>query len=163
MGKLRVGIFVDGANILKSLNHKRFHYNDLNEWIAKGRKVTELCYFDSVMESNKDKQKFINHLKLCGYKVFIKKVTKILKTKKFKQTGVDVLLSLKALKYADNYDVFVLVSGDYDYIPLLEELKQMGKQIEVVSFKECMHPIYRDKFKSRYMDEFIEELPYVKE
>ena len=34
---------------------------------------------------------------------------------------------------ADNFDTLVLISGDGDFVRLVEELKQKGKKVEVVS------------------------------
>ena len=36
--------------------------------------------------------------------------------------------------YLHNYEVAVLVSGDGDYVPVLEELKRLGKLVCVASF-----------------------------
>lgn len=49
--------------------------------------------------------------------------------------GVDISLTKDLLVHAfqDNYDVAVLVTGDGDYVPVVEELKRMGKHV-IVSF-----------------------------
>jgi uncharacterized LabA/DUF88 family protein len=46
-----------------------------------------------------------------------------------KAKGVDIALSKDLLSHAymDNYDVAVLIAGDGDYVPLLEEVKRLGK------------------------------------
>ena len=38
--------------------------------------------------------------------------------------------------HADLYDVAILVSGDGDFIPAVERIKDMGKIVEVVSFSD---------------------------
>ena len=43
---------------------------------------------------------------------------------------------MDAIRVSDVLDVVVLVSGDGDFIPLLEYLKHRGRQVEVVAFRE---------------------------
>lgn len=57
-----------------------------------------------------------------------------------KSKGVDITLTTDMLVNAfhDNYDVAVLIAGDGDYVPVVEELKRMGKTVYVVFFvEEC--------------------------
>jgi uncharacterized LabA/DUF88 family protein len=37
--------------------------------------------------------------------------------------------------YRDDYDVAVLFAGDGDYVPLVEEVKRLGKGVRVASFE----------------------------
>ena len=55
-----------------------------------------------------------------------------------KSKGVDVTLTKDLLVNAfnDNYDVAVIVAGDGDYVPVVEELKRMGRTVYVTFFSE---------------------------
>lgn len=46
----------------------------------------------------------------------------------------DVGMAIDAVKTAPNVDTVVLVSGDGDFIPLVEYLKNQGKRVEVIAF-----------------------------
>lgn len=48
-----------------------------------------------------------------------------------KAKGVDIALTKDMLTHAflDNYDTAVLVAGDGDYVPLVEEVKRFGKRV----------------------------------
>jgi uncharacterized LabA/DUF88 family protein len=50
--------------------------------------------------------------------------------------GVDIALTTDLLgnAYRDNYDVAVLIAGDGDYVPLVEEVKRLGKIVHVAFF-----------------------------
>ncbi len=50
--------------------------------------------------------------------------------------GVDIALARDLLSHAfhDNYDVAVLVAGDGDFVPLVEEVKRLGKVVYVAFF-----------------------------
>ena len=52
-----------------------------------------------------------------------------------KAKGVDIALTKDMLSHAfrENYDTAVLVAGDGDYVPLIEEVKRLGKQV-IVAF-----------------------------
>jgi uncharacterized LabA/DUF88 family protein len=56
-----------------------------------------------------------------------------------KAKGVDIALAKDFLSHAflDNYDVAVLVAGDGDYVPLITEVKRLGKVVYVVFFRDC--------------------------
>ena len=55
-----------------------------------------------------------------------------------KAKGVDIALAKDFLSHAflNNYDVALLFAGDGDYIPLVEEVKRLGKIVCVVFFSE---------------------------
>jgi uncharacterized LabA/DUF88 family protein len=58
--------------------------------------------------------------------------------KQKKSKGVDVTLTKDMLVNAfhNNYDAAVVISGDGDYVPVIEEVKRMGKTVYVAFFIE---------------------------
>lgn len=153
----RVGIYIDGANIFYGMEGERMNFAHFTEWLAEGRKITKACYFNALKpEKILESGSFLGHLKKAKIRTYIRKPTLIEATNQYKQEGVDVHLTVKAMKHKDSYDTFILVSGDYDYIPLIKELKAEQKNIEIVSFKNCIHPVYNN-YKVRYMDDYKKE------
>ena len=68
------------------------------------------------------------------------------KKKEEKAKGVDIALTKDMLTNAffNNYDVAVLIAGDGDYIPLVEEVKRFGKIVYLTFFKaEGLNPDLR--------------------
>ncbi len=51
-----------------------------------------------------------------------------------KKADWDVGIAVDAIRLAKKVDSIVLVTGDGDFVPLVEHLKQDGVQVEVVSF-----------------------------
>jgi uncharacterized protein (TIGR00288 family) len=49
---------------------------------------------------------------------------------------LDVELVIDALNHRDNFDTFILMSGDSDFAPLFDELKKRGKRVIVISAKK---------------------------
>ncbi|MFQ6028863.1 MAG: NYN domain-containing protein [Dehalococcoidia bacterium] len=58
-----------------------------------------------------------------------------------KAKGVDIQMTVDILThtYQDNVDVIYLLSGDGDYIPLIEEVMRMGKQVYVAAFSSGLN------------------------
>lgn len=51
-------------------------------------------------------------------------------------TDWDVGITIDALNYIQEYDTFCLVSGDGDYSLLVNDLKEKGKFVEVITFEK---------------------------
>lgn len=61
---------------------------------------------------------------------------RVFKKRDGKSKGVDISLATEILSnaYKDNYDVAVLLAGDGDYVPMVEEVKRQGKVVYVSFF-----------------------------
>ncbi len=46
----------------------------------------------------------------------------------------DVGLAVDAIRLSPTADAIVIISGDGDYVPLIQYLKALGKQVEVIAF-----------------------------
>jgi len=55
-----------------------------------------------------------------------------------KAKGVDIALTKDMLSHAflGNYDAAVLIAGDGDYVPLVDEVKRLGKLVYVIFFSD---------------------------
>jgi uncharacterized LabA/DUF88 family protein len=96
------------------------------------RHATRAHYYTSV-QGDEPKVEGINEaLWNIGFApmVFKKDRTRI------RSKGVDIALTTDMLSHAfrDNYDVAVLYAGDGDYVPLVEEVKRLGKAVYVGFF-----------------------------
>ncbi len=82
--------------------------------------------------------------------------------KKFGQEkAVDVKLACDMLILRDIYDVAIIVSGDQDYVPAVEIVKDSGKEVINVSFMKMngdMVPGGARQLKIKTDDSF--EVPY---
>jgi uncharacterized LabA/DUF88 family protein len=66
---------------------------------------------------------------------FAPKVFKRSKTRRSKAVDTTLATDMLGHAYRDNYDVAFLVAGDGDYVPLVEEVKRLGKVVYVCFFK----------------------------
>jgi uncharacterized LabA/DUF88 family protein len=51
-----------------------------------------------------------------------------------KKADWDVGITVDAIRTSTNVDVVILCSGDGDFVPLVEYLKNQGKRVEVIAF-----------------------------
>ncbi|MEK7480973.1 MAG: NYN domain-containing protein, partial [Patescibacteria group bacterium] len=68
-----------------------------------------------------------------------------------KKADWDVGLVVDAIRTADTVDTIVLVSGDGDFVPLVEYLKNNGRRVEVMAFGRSASGKLREA-----ADEFID-------
>ena len=86
-------------------------------------------------------------LRTIGFDPYVFKKTK----QELKAKGVDIAMSKDMLSHAflGNYDVAFLFAGDGDYIPLVEEVKRLGKQVFLFFYRTGLSDPLRltcDKF-----------------
>ena len=131
----RVGIFIDTQNLYhsaKNLYRARVNFgNVLKEALAERSLIRAVAYVITT-ESGEEK----------GFFEALTKVGIETKTKDLqifaggaKKADWDVGLAVDAIKMAPKLDTVIIVSGDGDFVPLVEYLKtNQGCQVEVVSF-----------------------------
>ena len=74
-----------------------------------------------------------------------------------KKADWDVGIVIDAIRTAPSLDVIVICSGDGDFIPLVEYLKNQGKRVEILAFGKTTS----SKLKEA-ADEFIDLDKYTK-
>ena len=70
--------------------------------------------------------------------------------------GVDIQMTVDILThtYQNNLDVVCLVSGDGDYVPLIDEVMRNGKQVYLSAFSSGLSPLLESKVDQfRNLDE----------
>lgn len=83
-----------------------------------------------------------------------------------KEKGTDINLAVHMLSkaYQNSYDIAILVSGDTDYIPIIEILHQIGKIVVLATFPTQSIEKYKD-FKDAHINmnlDFLEKCKPVK-
>lgn len=83
-------------------------------------------------EKTEKQIKFVEKLKSFGFDINIKPL-KIMPNGK-RKADCDVNITVDGISKMENYDKFILFSGDGDFLPFLRHLKNGGKDVEVYSF-----------------------------
>lgn len=132
----RVGVFIDTQNLYHSarnLYKARVNFGVVLKDAVAGRKLVRAVAYVITTEAG-DEKNFFEALTKLG----IETKTKDLQVfhSGTKKGDWDVGLTVDAIKMAPRLDSVVIVSGDGDFIPLVEYLQTMGVQVELVSFEQ---------------------------
>jgi uncharacterized LabA/DUF88 family protein len=130
----RVGVFIDTQNLYHSarnLYQARVNFGAVLKDAVAGRKLVRAVAYVITTEAGDEKNFFEALLKLG-----IETKTKDLQIFPggSKKADWDVGLAVDAIKMSPRLDCVVIISGDGDFIPLVEYLQTIGVQVEVVSF-----------------------------
>ena len=75
--------------------------------------------------------------------------------------GEDILLACDMVKgaYLDHFDVAVLISGDGDFTPAVQQVLDAGKQVIVVSFKNSLsHALEFASSQTLYLNDCMDKI-----
>ncbi|OGI77235.1 hypothetical protein A3B85_02095 [Candidatus Nomurabacteria bacterium RIFCSPHIGHO2_02_FULL_37_13] len=130
----RVGVFIDTQNLYHSarnLYKARVNFGAVLKDAVAGRKLVRAVAYVITTEAG-DEKNFFEALSNLG----IETKTKDLQifSGGTKKADWDVGLAVDAIKMSPRLDSVVIVSGDGDFVPLVEYLQTIGVQVEVVSF-----------------------------
>lgn len=133
----RVGVFIDVQNMYysaKNLFGKKVNFGNIVQEAVAGRKLIRAIAY-VVRTETQDEQPFFEALYNLGIETREKDLQ--IFSSGNKKADWDVGLTVDAIRLAPSLDAIVIVSGDGDYVPLVEYLqKSSGKQVEVVAFGE---------------------------
>ncbi len=131
----RVGVFVDVQNMYYSAKNLFERYvnfaNVLKEGVA-GRKLIRATAYTIKAEVGEEKQ-FFEALRMQGFEVKSKELQ--IFPGGVKKGDWDVGVTVDAIKLSRQLDVVILVTGDGDFLPLVEYLQYHGLLVEVIAFK----------------------------
>ena len=130
----RVGVFIDTQNLYHSartLYKARVNFGAVLKDAVAGRKLVRAVAYVITTEAG-DEKNFFEALQKLG----IETKTKDLQifSSGTKKADWDVGLAVDAIKMSPRLDSVIIISGDGDFIPLVEYLQTIGVQVEVVSF-----------------------------
>jgi uncharacterized LabA/DUF88 family protein len=138
----RVAIFIDGQNYFNAIRHRglKIDLNKLAYALAApyGRLVYKL-YVTGVLPATDGfvkGRRFLDALRYQGW--LVKEYVLRERGWGWTEKGVDVCIATKLVKGAmgNLYDVAILLSGDQDFVPALEEVRQEGKRVVVAQFQD---------------------------
>lgn len=131
----RVGIFIDTQNLYhsaKNLYKRKVNFQTIIKEALAGRKLIRAIAYVITSEAG-DEKGFFDALTKMGVETKTKDLQVF--TGGAKKGDWDVGLAVDAITMAPKLDAVIILSGDGDFIPLVEYLQiHSGIQVEVVSF-----------------------------
>lgn len=140
----RVGVFVDVANMYhsaKNLHGSRLNFKELLEAAVGERRLMRAIAY-AIKSDSEEEISFFDALDKSGFEVRTKDLQVFASGSK--KADWDVGITVDAISVASKLDVVVLVTGDGDFVPLVEYLQSRGLLVEVVSFAETTSQRLRD-------------------
>lgn len=135
----RVAVFIDTQNLYHTAKHvyknARVNFGHIVEDAVAGRSLVRAMAYVITTESG-DEKNFFLALEKMGIEIKTKDLQSFVDGTK--KADWDVAIAVDAIRIATRVDAVVIVSGDGDFVPLAEYLKQMGVQVEVVCFGQSV-------------------------
>lgn len=153
----RVMMFIDGNNLYHSLKHvmgrTNLDFKEFSKRLVGDRHLIRVYYYNAPLnkEDDEDKyrqqQSFFDSLDSVPYltKKFGRLERRLVKqtlpdgtfvsVPTYVEKGVDTFIVIDMLSHAfkDHFDTAILVSGDEDFAVLVENVKDLGKHVEVAN------------------------------
>jgi uncharacterized LabA/DUF88 family protein len=141
----RVGVFVDVANLLYSSRSMRLpiDFGRLLTFLRSDRRLVRAhAYCPTSPEPYADQQ-FLQAVKGLGYRITTKDYKTFSSGAKKADLDLDLCMDIVRIVDAKAVDTIVLVSGDSDFLPLLDYCSDHGVRVEVAAFDESTAAILR--------------------
>ncbi|MEI7512582.1 MAG: NYN domain-containing protein [Candidatus Uhrbacteria bacterium] len=139
----RVAVFIDTQNMYhsaKNIYNRKVSFSNLVEAAVGPRILVRAIAYVAKSKDNAE-QAFFDALQQQGIELKIKDVQEF--SSGAKKADWDVGMAVDAIALSSKVDVIVLVTGDGDFVPLVEYLKGHGVISEVVAFKESTNSTLR--------------------
>ncbi len=132
----RVGVFFDVQNIYHSAKHlygARVSFEKLIQEVVKDRTLIRAVAYVVKSDVVPGEQSFFDALQAAGMELRVKDLQ--VYASGAKKADWDVGMAVDAIRMSPLLDVIILITGDGDFVPLVEYLRWgMGKQVEVCAF-----------------------------
>ena len=131
----RVAVFVDVSNMFFAAKkyEANLNFKEVLKVAVAGRKLVRAIAY-AVKANSPEEESFFEALDKSGFEVKLKDLQVFWSGKK--KADWDVGIAMDMIKMADVVDVIILVSGDGDYVPVVEYLQNHGRLVEVAAFRE---------------------------
>ena len=130
----RVGVFIDTQNMYysaRSLFQRKVNFKNIVEDAVAGRRlIRALAYVVSTKTA--EEQPFFDALQKSGIETREKELMEY--ASGHKKADWDVGIAIDAIQMLDVLDVVVIVSGDGDFLPLVQHIQSRGRIAEVMAF-----------------------------
>lgn len=133
----RVGIFIDVSNLYhsaKNLYHGRVNYAELIKHLTAGRPLIRSMAYVVRSETSAGEASFFEALHKAGLELRTKDLQ--VYGDGLKKGDWDIGMAVDAIRMSEFLDVVILVTGDGDFMPLVDYLKWgKGRFVEVAAFQ----------------------------
>lgn len=130
----RVAVFIDVQNLYysaKNLYRAKVNFREILK-LAVGERKLIRAFAYVVRTKTGEERPFFDALMKLGIETRVRDLQEFFGG--LKKADWDVGIVIDAIRIVPSVDVIVLASGDGDFVPLVEYLKNQGKRVEVIAF-----------------------------
>ncbi len=133
----RVAVLVDVANMYhsaKNLYNRKVNFKEILKTATAGRKLIRAKAY-AIKTETEEEAPFFEALNQQGFEIKMKDLQ--IFTGGAKKADWDVGITVDAINLAEKMDTIILVTGDGDYVPLVNYLQNSkGCLVEILAFKK---------------------------
>lgn len=147
----RVGVLIDVQNLYhsaKNIHNARVNFKEILKTAISERSLIRVFAYVVSTKTGEEKP-FFDALVKLGIETRVKELQEFYGGQK--KADWDVGIVIDAIRIAPSVDTLVIVSGDGDFISLVEYLKNQGKRVEVMAFGKSSSSKLRE-----IADEFVD-------
>ena len=141
----RVAVFVDVANVVYSARNLRtsVDFGHLLDFLRANRRLARAQAYAPTNPEPGAEQAFLSAVKGLGYRITTKNYKTFSNGAKKADLDLDLCMDIVRIVEAKAVDTIVLVSGDSDFLPLLDYCSDHGVRVEVAAFDDAASMILR--------------------
>lgn len=132
----RIGVFVDVQNMYysaKSMYKAKVNFSRILKEAVSGRSLIRAITYVIKTDVVKEEKNFFDALEKIGFEVKSKDLQVFIGG--HKKGDWDIGIAMDMIELAPKLDTAVLVSGDGDFVPLVQHLQRaLGVRVEVIAF-----------------------------
>ena len=139
--QLRLGVFADTANLTDRVNENPtvIDYEKLLERVIGNRRIVHArayCPIYADYGGRLEDQRTVSPVWGKGYDIVTKPVKMF--ADGTRKADLDLVLAVDVIRRIESMDVLALLSGDGDFVPVVDLVREKGVRVEVYSFAESM-------------------------
>jgi uncharacterized LabA/DUF88 family protein len=165
-----IAVFIDGMNthnVARALGFE-IDYSRLMKYFKESSHLLRMYYYTTVNEEveHQNIRPLLDWLSYNEYTVVTKPMKQFTDSAGIKRNknSMDIELTIDALSIASKVDHIVLMTGDSDFVPLVNELKRLGNRVTVISTIKTSPQMIAEELR-RNADSFLdlnEMMKYIK-
>lgn len=131
----RVIVFIDGSNLFYAASQLNIEidYVKLLNYLTARDCLVHVFFYTGQDPTDNNQHRFLRWMRCSGFRVITKAVTQL--ANGVKKANLDVEIAVDMMRLAQYCDTAVLVSGDGDFVYVVDAIAEKGVRVEVVGLR----------------------------
>ncbi len=154
---LKVGIFADVENIVATFQNLNWEvrFDEILRYLrdtleSEGKMLWKAVAFVPMKKGDRRREGLIGALSFQGWRVITKMAHR--QPSGTLKANMDMEMAIELLQTSDHLDEVVLITGDGDFVPLVDLLSKKGKRIWVIGTRKGSVAIELIRVSDRYIN-----------